>query len=341
MTLRNPAGVAGLDMKVRLTQIDGKLPNIALMKLSAWHKKQGDEVFFTSSIERGVFEFDKEYDRVYGSCIFAYSAERLMRFRENWPSAIVGGTGTGVNRTIEEYLHEPVFESYDYSIYPNFKPSIGFSQRGCRLKCKFCVVPAKEGKNVGLNKIESIWRGKGHPKKIQLLDNDFFGQPDWRERVTEILDGGFKICLNQGINVRLINDESAEALASMEYRDDQFKQRRLYTAWDNIGDERIFFKGIDKLEKAGIQPKNIMAYMLVGFDPKETKETMFYRFQKMVDRGILPYPMVFDRTRQELRQFQRWVVTGLYRHIPDFKDYQAQYKPRDTTNPLFDMIEVT
>jgi hypothetical protein len=324
-------------MHVRLTQIDGKLPNIALMKLSEWHKRQGDTVHFTSSIERTLFEND--YDRVYGSAIFAYSEERLARFRDKWPKAIVGGTGAGTTRTVEELIEEPVFEAYDYSIYPTFEPSIGFTQRGCRLKCKFCVVPTKEGKNVGLNKIESVWRGPGHPKKLHLLDNDFFGQPEWRERVQEIRDGGFKVCLNQGINVRLINEESAEALASLEYRDDQFKQRRLYTAWDNLGDEKIFFKGIDKLENAGIPCKNIMAYMLVGYDPKETFDTMYYRFQKMVDRGILPYPMVFDRTRQELRQFQRWVVTGLYRAFP-FSKYQADYKPKKTSANLFDVIEV-
>lgn len=325
-------------MHVRLTQIDGKLPNIALMKLSEWHKRRGDTVHFTSSIERTLFEND--YDRVYGSAIFAYSEERLARFRDKWPKAIVGGTGAGTTRTVEELIEEPVFEAYDYSIYPNFEPSIGFTQRGCRLKCKFCVVPTKEGKNVGLNKIEAVWRGHGHPKKLHLLDNDFFGQPEWRQRVQEIRDGGFKVCLNQGINVRLIDEESAEALASIEYRDDQFKQRRLYTAWDNLGDERIFFKGIDQLEKAGIPCKNIMAYMLVGYDPKETFDTMYYRFQKMVDRGILPYPMVFDRTRQELRQFQRWVVTGMYR-APDipFSKYKADYKPKTTTANLFE-IEV-
>lgn len=324
-------------MRVRVTQIDGKLPNIALMKLSAWHKNQGDTVHFTSSIDKGLFE--EPYDRVYGSCIFAYSGERLQRFREIWPKAIVGGTGTGLTTTVEEFLGEQRFEEYDYSLYPTFEPSIGFSQRGCRLKCKFCVVPAKEGKNVGLNTIASIWRGQGHPKKLHLLDNDFFGQPDWRERVAEVVEGGFKVCLNQGINVRLITDESAEALATIEYRDDQFKQRRLYTAWDNLGDESIFFKGIDKLEKAGIPSKNIMAYMLVGFDPKETKETMFYRFQKMVDRGILPYPMVYDRSRRDLRQFQRWVVTGLYRAFP-FSQYQADYKPKDDSSELFPQIEI-
>lgn len=311
-------------MKVRITHIDGKLPNVALMKLAHWHRAQGDEVFFTSNIERSLFEPD--YDRVYASCVFTYSRDRLARFQKIWPQAITGGTGSFSTAKVEDITG--TYLTLDYSLYPAFKASIGFTQRGCRLKCKFCVVPTKEGKNQSEGTIPDIWRGKGHPKTLHLLDNDFFGQPveQWRARVKEIVDGKFRVCLNQGINVRLINDESAEALASMQYRDDQFQQRRLYTAWDNIGDEKIFFRGIDQLERAGIPTKHIMAYMLIGFDPRENTERIFYRFQKMVDRGILPYPMVFDRSRQDLRTFQRWVITGLYRAIP-FDAYRSDYKP--------------
>ena len=323
-------------MIVRLTQIDGKLPNLALMKLAHWHKSKGDTVVFKSSVERQLLE--PEYDVVYGSCIFAYSHERLLRFKEFWPSAVIGGTGTGGANTVEDLIGGD-YENYDYSCYPEFKPSIGFTQRGCRLSCKFCVVPKKEGKNRSLNTIEQIWRGPGHPKKLHLLDNDFFGQSLWRERAAEIIDGGFKVCLNQGINVRLIADESVAVLAKMEYRDDQFSQRRLYTAWDNLGDEKIFFRGIDCLENAGIPAKHIMAYMLIGYDPAETMEKIFYRFEKMVARGVLPYPMVFDRSKKHLREFQRWVVTGLYRAIP-FSEYKVSYKSKPETEPrtLFEVI---
>jgi hypothetical protein len=76
----------------------------------------------------------------------------------------------------------------------------------------------------------------------------------------------FRVCLNQGINVRLIDDEAAEALSSIEYRDDQFRKRTLYTAWDNLRDERIFFEGVDRLNRAGIPSRHVMAYMLVGFN---------------------------------------------------------------------------
>lgn len=300
-------------MLVRLTQLDGSLPNLALMKLSHWHKSRGDEVVLTTEVERGLFE--PEYDKVYGSAIFKFSQERLMRFQRAWPGAMVGGTGTPYPWTVEEVIGSE-YEHYDYSGYPDVDYSIGFTQRGCRLKCKFCVVPAKEGKPRSVNTIANIWRGEPYPKKLHILDNDFFGNPDWPARIAEIRDGGFRVCLSQGINVRLINEEAAAALATIEYRDTKFSRRRLYTAWDNLRDERVFFKGMDMLERAGIPSTNVMAYMLVGYDKEETWERIWHRFNRMVERGIKPYPMVFDRARQDLCAFQRWVNTGLYRAVP-------------------------
>lgn len=308
-------------MNVRLTQIDGALPNLALMKLASWHLSKGDEVTVTRRIERDLFEPD--YGRVYGSAIFNFSRDRLDRFMRVWPDAVVGGTGTGIPSTVEEITGD--HEGIDYGGYPDFKESIGFTQRGCRLKCKFCVVPAKEGKPKSAATIAQIWRGSGHPKKLHLLDNDFFGNPEWRERIAEIRDGGFRVCLSQGINVRLINEEAAAALATIQYRDTKFQERRLYTAWDNLGDERIFFKGVDTLESAGVPPKHLMAYMLIGYDPLETWARIWHRFNAMVERGIKPYPMVYNRKRADLLAFQRWVVTGLYRVIP-WDQYKRETK---------------
>lgn len=301
-------------LRVRLTQIDGALPNIALMKLAHWHRGKGDEVVFSRSVDPDLLE--GKFDIVYGSAIFKFSQARLMRFQLNFPDAIIGGTGTPFTHTVEDLIGIPEYEHYDYSDYPDVDYSIGFTQRGCRLKCKFCVVPTKEGKPRSTNTIENIWRGSPWPKKLHILDNDFFGNPEWRDRITEIREGNYRICLSQGINVRLINEEAAEALATIEYRDTKFQRRRLYTAWDNIGDEKVFFRGVDTLEKAGVPPRNLMAYMLIGYDKSETWERIWHRFNLMVERGIKPYPMVFDGTRKDLKAFQRWVIMGLYRIIP-------------------------
>jgi len=300
-------------MHVRLTQLDGELPNLALMKLAHWHRARGDQVTVTRSIERDLFEPD--YARVYGSAIFGFSQVRLMRFMRQWPDAIVGGTGTTNVQTVEELIGEE-YERYDYDGWPDVDYSIGFLQRGCRLSCKFCVVPKKEGKPRSTNTVANLWRGALHPRKLHILDNDFFGNPEWRERIAEIRAGKFRVCLSQGINTRLIDDEAAEALASIEYRDTKFERRRLYTAWDNLKDEDRFFAGVDRLERAGVPPTNLMAYMLIGYDKNETWPRLWHRFNRMVERGIKPYPMVFDRSRRDLLAFQRWVLTGLYRIVP-------------------------
>lgn len=319
-------------MKIRLTQIDGPMPNLALMKLSHWHRAQGDEVTFSREIERDLFE--PVYDRVYGSAIFKFSQERLLRFQHQWPGAIIGGTGTPYTQTIEDLIGGE-YEHYDYSIYPEIDYSIGFTQRGCRMAtpkspCRdFCVVPSKEGKARSHSTISEIWRGDPHPRKLHLLDNDFFGNPEWRERIAEIRDGKFRICLSQGINVRLVNQEAAEALATIQYRDSKFKERRLYAAWDNFGDEKVFFRGVDRLEAAGVPPKHLMTYMLIGCDPEENWDRIWHRFNRMIERGISPYPMVYDRSRKDLLAFQRWVITGLYRIVP-WDEYKRGTKSQES-----------
>ena len=305
-------------MNVRLVQIDGKLPNIALMRISAWHRSLGDRVSLSRSVVPGLF--DPRFGRVYGSAIFAHSKPVVDRMRSQYPDAIIGGTGTGDWQTVESVLGE-IPNRLDYSIYPDFQPSIGFLQRGCRLRCKFCVVPKKEGRARFEQSVGDLWRGGAHPRDLHVLDNDFFGVPEWRDHIRDIRNGKFRICLTQGINVRMITEEAAAALASIEYRDSSFRRRRIYTAWDNLGDERRFFDGIDRLEEAGIPPRNVMAYMLVGYAKGETWEFVFHRFNRMVARGVLPYPMVYDRTRKDLKHFQRWAVTGLYRAVP-FSEYR-------------------
>jgi hypothetical protein len=317
-------------MRVRITQIDGALPNLALMRLSRWHKSQGHEVHVTREITPTLFE--GQYDRVYASSIFDFSRHRLDCFRQQWPDAIVGGTGSLSSLTIEQVTGEQC-EDVDYEGFPSFDASIGYTMRGCRMAgpksiCReFCVVPDKEGFPKPANTIAEIWRGYPWPKKIHLLDNDFFGNPEWRERVKEIRDGKFRVCFSQGINTRLITDETAEAMATMEYRNTKFSERKLYTAWDNIGDEKPFFKGVDMLDRAGIPGKHLMVYMLLRNDLNETWERIWYRFKLMVDRGIEPYPMVKDRSRKDLLCFQRWVITGLYR-IVSWPDYERETKTK-------------
>jgi hypothetical protein len=316
--------------RVLLIHIDGKLPNLALMKLAHWHKSQGDEVSLTRELDPQLF--DSKPDRVYASTIFTFSLARTERVRRNYPNALIGGTGSGEQREVEKLIGSE-YEHYDYSVYPGYPYSIGFTARGCRLSCKFCVVPQKEGKPRSVNTIADIWRA-GTEKNVVLLDNDFFGQPkeQWQARCDEIIRGGFKVNFTTGINIRMITDESAEWLSKLPCYDLDFKSKRIYTAWDNLRDEKVFFEGLDRLEKHGVPPNNLMVYMLVGWDKEETWERIFYRFNRLVERGVKPYPMVYNNERKDLKKFQRWVVRRYYQFVPWDEYNSGNWK--EPVNPL-------
>lgn len=310
-------------MRVLLIQMDGSLPNIALMRIASHHRALGDDVSLRYSYGRDLWE--QEPDRVYASLIFERTrprAEALLRAR---PDAIVGGTGWDIGLTLE--AGGIATKAQDYSLYPDFVDSIGFTQRGCRLRCEFCVVPRKEGRVVEEQSIADLWRGDPYPRHLLILDNDFFGQPRWPERIEEIRAGKFKVAFSQGINARMLTDEAAGAIASIDYRDDGFKDRRIYTAWDNKDDEAVLFRGLERLVRAGVEPDAIMVFMLVGFWPGETQADRLYRHDRLREFGARPYPMPYVRT-PELRGFQTWCV-GAYDKRVAWADWErAGYSPR-------------
>ncbi len=315
-----------------LLHADGKLPNFALMRLAAYYRARGERVkVVRGGRGRVVTETVPALGDVYGSSIFDFAAPMRKRLEDLWGPVVWGGTGVDVRSDLASIDGGVDWDGVrpDYHDYPEYRPSLGFTTRGCRLRCKWCVVPDKEGKPRAVASIADIYRGGAHPKQIVLLDNDAFAPAladHWRRVVTELHLGGYKVCFSQGLNIRLINEESAGVIATLDYRDNEFKQRRLYTAWDNLGDEAIFRRGVAMLGAAGVPPRHLMVYMLVGYRAGETWDEMMYRFSNLVALGCLPYPMVYDRkARPDLCAFQRWAVTGLYRSVP-WEQYTRNHK---------------
>jgi hypothetical protein len=255
-----------------------------------------------------IQQFDSTgFDRIYASTIFRRTlpiAQALVDSRPHM-EVIVGGTGVDPARVGEivplgmkvlsnhvtslEEIGVQTLEQ-DYSLYPAYEQSLGFTQRGCRLSCEFCCVPVKEGKVRETATISEIWRGGGHKREILLLDNDFFGQPNWRDRIEEIRYGDFKVSFNQGINARCLTEEAAEAIGSVKFRDDSMKVRRIYTAWDSLKDEKTLFAGLRRLVKYGVRPDQIMVYMLVYYWPGETHEQREHRRQRLQGVRSPPVP---------------------------------------------------
>ena len=311
-------------MNVLLIQIDGKMPNLALMRIAGHHSVHGDRVELRRGPDVGGL-FDEPFDRVYASTIFEGSRPTAQKALNIYPGAIIGGTGWDLGRRLEDV--GITSGNLDYSIYPEYRQSIGFAMRGCRFHCPFCVVPAKEGHARPGDTIAEIWRGEPWPREIVLLDNDFFGNPEWYQRLAEIRDGRFKVCFTQGINARILTSEQAESIASVDYRDLKMTKRRLYMAWDNTRDETRFFAGLELLCRNGIRPRHLLVYMLIGYAAGETHADRDYRRRKLREFGALPYPMPYRRTA-ELVGFQRWVV-GAYDKRVTWKDWTAaNYEPR-------------
>ncbi len=311
-------------MKALLFQLDGKIPNIALMRIAAHHRALGHEVELRHGNPERALMDDPMPDYVYGSSIFIKTKPAVDRLKRAFPNAIAGGTGISVASSLEGIGIDTKLQ--DYSIYPEFKQSIGFTQRGCRLRCKFCVVPEKEGPVTEEQGIYSIWRGDPWPRELLLLDNDFFGQDNWRQRIAEIMGGGFKVSFNQGINARFLTEEAAEAIASVDYRDDSMKVKRIYTAWDNRKDEQRLFDGLNRLVKYGVKADHIMVYMLCGYWPGETQADRDYRRLRLREFGARPYPMIWERT-PELLGFQRWVIGAYDKRISWSEWIGANYRP--------------
>ncbi len=337
MTRSDPVPDDLFDPAVRyLIQVDGKLPNLALMKLSTYFKSLGHTV----RLVHGAADRDLSWPEgvVYASSIFdSQSAKLRERVIAVWGRHVIwGGTGVQLDSSLADI--DPTVDwdeiEPDYTLYPEETRSIGFTQRGCRLKCPFCVVPKKEGPVRETGTVASIWRGDPWPKHILLLDNDFFGQPRWRDRIEELRAGNFKVSFNQGINVRKIGEEEAAAIASVDYRagknDHLFGERRIYTAWDNAVDGPALFKGLERLAAAGVRPGHIMVYMLIGYWPGETHMQRDSRRRRLREFGARPYPMPYVRT-PEMLGFQRWVIGAYDKGIPWKEWEEARFNPRKLT----------
>lgn len=296
-------------MRVLLVQLDGKWPNVALMRLAAHHRDKGDEIAFrlapgAAGLQRDLTDVGAP-DRVYGSLIFEWTRPLARQLLALYPSAILGGAGWDETVTLERL--GITTKRQDYSIYPGFAGAIGYSQRGCRLKCPFCKVPKLEpGPVREANTIPELVAGRA--PRLVLLDNDPFGQKRWRQRVREMRALGIRVAFTQGINARTLTAREARAVASLDTYDDSFTKRSVYVAWDNRADEERLFRGLERLKRAGVKPGAVVVYMLVGYwDGAHVHEDDFYRVEKLLAWGARPFPMPFKKT-PELLGFARWVI---------------------------------
>ena len=281
-----------INMKVGLFDIDSKYHNLALMKLSAYHKQKGDETELYKPI------FMKTYDRIYISKIFTKFHINECYIPENFYRA--GGSGFDLERRLPEKIEHLM---PDYSLY-NLDYSLGFTTRGCIRNCGFCIIREKEGNIKEHAEVEEFLNPKSNI--VVLLDNNFLALPSHIKKLQKYIDKGWRMDFNQGLDARLVNKENAKLFAKIKYKE------MIRLAWDNIKDESEIMRGLELIIKAGIRPRNITVYVLIGFNT--TFEEDLYRIQRLRkikdERGsVKPYVMNYNNTlkSRKYKDFMRWV----------------------------------
>lgn len=314
-------------MRIGLIDVDGhNFPNLPLMKLSEWHKQNGDSVKWYDALFDSMGE---PLDRVYMSKVFSFTPD--YEYCINAKEVVKGGSGYCISLVDGKEVYDkkkdsvlpPEIETIypDYSIYYARLPEVkntayGLLTRGCPRGCEFCHVEAKEGRcSVKVANLDSFWRGQ---KNIVLLDPNITACRDWKELFQQLIDSKAWVDFSQGLDIRTITEEKSEMIK-------RIKVNNIHFAWDRYEDKD---KIIPKLEMfrdlTGYDYRKLTVYMLCGFDT--TFEQDLERVYALRDLGYNPYVMLYNKknipTGDKLKHLQRWVNNRIiFRTCEKFENF--------------------
>lgn len=298
-------------MKIGLIDVDShNFPNLPLMKLSAWHKKQGDKVEWYNSM------FSETMDKVYMSKVFTFTQD--YQYFVNAKEIIKGGTGYFYPDGGEQ-LQEEIEHIYpDYSLYPKLCENIayGFLTRGCPRNCDFCLVGKKEGLcSRKVANLEEFWKGQ---KYIKLLDPNMFACKDWKDLSEQLIDSKAYVDFTQGCDIRIMTEEKTKMIKQM-------KIEQIHFAWDRIEDkEQIIPKFKEFKEITNWGSRKLKVYVLTNFDTSIEQD--LDRIYTLRELGYNPYVMIYNKEHTKstdtVRRIQRWVNNRrIFHTVANFNDY--------------------
>ena len=305
-------------MKIGLIDVDGhNYPNLPLMKISAWHKAQGDHVEWYEPM------FSGHMDKVYMSKVFSFTPD--YEYFVDADEIIKGGTGYAItledgkeqyDKAKDKSLPDEVEHMYpDYELYGITDTAYGFLTRGCPRGCGFCHVAAKEGKcSYKVADLSEFWSGQ---KNIVLCDPNILACPQHMELLQQLADSKAKVNFNQGLDIRLITEKNLEILK-------QVRLDSIHFAFDRWQDREIIEPRLRSfVEKTGYNKDRgkVMCYILCNFDT--TLEQDIYRIQLCRELKISPYPMIYNKEHADpvYRKLQRWCNNFIFWKTPTFEQY--------------------
>jgi len=290
-------------MKIGLIDVDSfnpkvkkqGFPNLALMKLSAWHKLKGDHVEMYDLID------PSQYDTIYASQVFTWNKIPFEFPREK---VLFGGSGIDLKGNLPNEI-EHIYP--DYGLY-GIDYAMGYLTRGCLNACPFCLVHAKEGKLHLHSPLEEFWKDQTH---VKLLDNDLTDCPEALDQLQLIRDKHIRLDLSQGFNVRTIKKAWAEVLREIKV----WEGGHWHIAWDNRKDEQKVMQGIQILFDAGFEAKDLMVLCLIGFSGNFADD--LYRIETLKAMGIRSYAMIYKDFRSNAHSFDT-----IYHHLEHWTNFK-------------------
>jgi hypothetical protein len=270
-------------MKISLLT-DAPNHNLALMKLSAYHKKLGDIVTLNQPL--------MEADRTYASILFEWN-------KRNFIADEYGG----IQFPDKTLPREIEYIKPDYELFPNIEYSLGYTFRPCYRRCDFCLVKTLKHPDTRHHSIYDFYDKRFN--KICIMNNNWLLDPKWKETFEEIWKEKLTV-KEHGLDLRLMDEEKADAIKKTKW------DGRIHFAWDRMRDEKLILRGLEFIHKYKIEAR---VYVLAGYDT--TWEDDLYRCQKLINFNQVPYIMPFKDIGM-VSQVKNFINSLDYWHYRDY-----------------------